>query len=232
MTKLKQTWWEKRLAMEEGGSSSDSSGEEASKISPTIGEDNSESGNCNPVSGDNHSELGNRNRDSGNTNPGKENDRQGEEPIPMDVNMVFMIPAEFRAPMEDITELALGAEHAMLKKPENPGAHMKLLFIWEHLDGTPIRHLLIDRGAGINILSLSLFKMLSHAEGDLKCTNLSLNGFAGDPTEAKGIICKELMVVSKNVPTTLFVVDMKGRYNMLLGWDWIHVNECVPSTLH
>jgi hypothetical protein len=34
------------------------------------------------------------------------------------------------------------------------------------------------------------------------------------------------------VPTTFFVVDMKGRYNVLLGWDWIHTNECVPSTLH
>jgi hypothetical protein len=34
------------------------------------------------------------------------------------------------------------------------------------------------------------------------------------------------------VPTAFFVVDMKGRYNMLLGWDWIHANECVSSTLH
>jgi hypothetical protein len=34
------------------------------------------------------------------------------------------------------------------------------------------------------------------------------------------------------VPTTFFVVDVKGHYNMLLKWDWIHANECVPSTLH
>jgi hypothetical protein len=31
---------------------------------------------------------------------------------------------------------------------------------------------------------------------------------------------------------TFFVVDVKGHYNKLLGWDWIHANECVPSTLH
>jgi hypothetical protein len=47
----------------------------------------------------------------------------------MDVNMVFMIPAKFHAPMEDITELALGVERAMFEKPENLGAHMKPLFI-------------------------------------------------------------------------------------------------------
>jgi hypothetical protein len=34
------------------------------------------------------------------------------------------------------------------------------------------------------------------------------------------------------MPMTFFVVDVKGGYNVLLGWDWIHSNECVPSTIH
>jgi hypothetical protein len=29
-----------------------------------------------------------------------------------------------------------------------------------------------------------------------------------------------------------FVVDVVGHYNVLLGRDWIHTNECVLSTLH
>jgi hypothetical protein len=66
-------------------------------------------------------------------------------------------------------------------------------------------------------LSLSLFKKLCHIEGDPKCTNLSLSGFARDPTEAKRIICKELTVGSKTVPIAFFMVDVKGRYNVLLG---------------
>jgi hypothetical protein len=109
---------------------------------------------------------------------------------------------------------------------------MKPLFIQGHLDGTPIRHMLVDGGASVNILPLSLFKKLGHIKGDLKRTNLSLSGFAGDPMEAKGIICKELTVRSKTVPMAFFVVDVKGRYNVLLGQDWIHANECVSSTLH
>jgi hypothetical protein len=150
----------------------------------------------------------------------------------MDVNMVFTIPVEFCAPMEDVAELALGAERAVFEKPKNPGAHMNPLFIQGHLDRTSIGHMLVDGGASINILPLSLFKKLSHVEGDFKRTNLSLSGFAGDPTEAKGIICKEVMVGSKTVPTAFFVVDVKGSYNVLLGRDWIHANGCVPSTLH
>jgi hypothetical protein len=128
----------------------------------------------------------------------------------MDVNMVFTIPVEFHAPTEDIAELALGAERAMFEKPENLGVHMKPLFIQGHLDGTPIGHMLMDGGASINILPLSLFKKLGHIEGDLKCTNLTLSGFAGDPTEAKGIIYKELMVGRKTLPTSFFMVDIKG----------------------
>jgi hypothetical protein len=182
-------------------------------------------GGFNPESGD-------RNSDSGNNNSGKENDRQGDEPVPMDVNMVFMIPVEFHAPMEDVMELALGAERVVFEKLENLGAHLKTLFIRGHLDGTPIGHMLVDGAATVNILLLSLFNKLGHVEGDLIRTNLSLSGYAGDPTEAKGIICKELTVGSKTMPTAFFMVDVKGCYNVLLGQDWIHANECVPSTLH
>jgi hypothetical protein len=197
-----------------------------------LGDGNPESGNCNPESGNCHPKSGNHNLDLGNNNPGKENDRHGEELVPMDVNMVFTILVEFRVHMEDVTELALGAERAVFEKPKNLGAHMKPLFIQGHLDGTPIGHMLIDGGASVNILPLSLFKKLGHIEGDPKRTNLSLSSFAGDPMEAKGIICKEVTVGSKAVATAFFVVDVKGCYNMLLKWDWRHANECVPSTLH
>jgi hypothetical protein len=114
----------------------------------------------------------------------------------------------------------------VFEKPENPSAHMKPLFIQGHLDRTSIEHMLIDRGAKVNILLLSLFKKLDHVEGDLKRTNLSLSGFTGDPTEAKGIICKKVTVGSKTVPMAFFVVDVKGCYNVLPKWDWIHANEC------
>jgi hypothetical protein len=138
----------------------------------------------------------------------------------------------FHVPTEDVEELALGVEHTVFEKPENSGVHMKPLFIRGQLDGTPIGHMLIDGGASVNILPLLLLMKLGHVEGDLKHTNLRLNGFTGHPTEAKGIICRELTVGSKTVPMAFFMVDMKGCYNMLLGWDWIHANKCVPSTLH
>jgi hypothetical protein len=63
MTKLKQTWQQKWLAKEEGGSSGDSSSEEVSMVTlargednPRSGDENSESGHCNPESGNCHPE--------------------------------------------------------------------------------------------------------------------------------------------------------------------------------
>jgi hypothetical protein len=217
MTKVKQTWREKWLAKEENDNSGDSNSEEEVEVTSDKGGSIPESGNGNPR--------------SGNGNPGEEEDRREEQPTQMDINLVFTILAELHAPV-DITELMLGAGCVVFEKPGKPGAHMKPLFIQGHLDGTPIGHMLVDGGASINILPMSLFKKLGHVKGDLKCTNLSLSGFAGDSTEDKGIICKELTVGSKTMPMAFFVVDMKGCYNVPLGQDWVHANECVPSTLH
>jgi hypothetical protein len=202
MTKLKQTWQEKWLAKGENGNSGDISGEEEVEVTSAKGDSNPGSGSGNP--------------ESGNHNPGGKEDQQEEEPTRMDINMVFMILAEFHVPMEDIAELALGVERTVFEKPENLGMHMKPLFIRGHLDGTSVGPMLVDGGPSINILPLSLFKKLGHIKGDLKRTNLSLSGFTGDPTEATGIICKELTIGSKTMPMAFFMVDIKGCYNVLL----------------
>jgi hypothetical protein len=40
------------------------------------------------------------------------------------------------------------------------------------------------------------------------------------------------MIGSKTLLTTFFVIEGKGAYSLLLRWDWIHANCCVPSTMH
>jgi hypothetical protein len=109
---------------------------------------------------------------------------------------------------------------------------MKPLYIKGHLDGVPVGRMMVDGGARVNIMPVTVFEKLGHIERDLKQTNMSLSGFSGEPAEAKGIISKELTVGSKTLLTSFFVVDVRGRYNVPLGRDWIHANGCVPSTLH
>jgi hypothetical protein len=46
------------------------------------------------------------------------------------------------------------------------------------------------------------------------------------------VISAELTIGNKTLATVFFVVDIGGRYNLLLGKDWIHTNGCIPSMLH
>jgi hypothetical protein len=41
-----------------------------------------------------------------------------------------------------------------------------------------------------------------------------------------------MMIGSKTLLTTFFVIEGKGAYSLLLGRDWIHANCCIPSTMH
>jgi len=155
-----------------------------------------------------------------------------DTPAAMDVNMVFALPAEFRAPEIEVAELVLGPKRAIFEKPEKPEKHLKPLYIKGHIDGKPIGGMLVDGGARVNVMPFSVFTKLGQKESELMKTSMGLSGFSGELSEAKGVIAMELIVGSKTVPTAFFVVDVKGRYYILLGRDWIHANCCIPSTLH
>jgi hypothetical protein len=150
----------------------------------------------------------------------------------VEINMVFQLPQEFRLPKPEMAWLVLGAERAVLEKPNVLGQHMKPLCIRGHLDGVSVNHMLVDGGACVNIMSSSMFEKLGHKEEEYMKRNMMLSGFSGEASDAKGIISKELTVGSKTIPTAFFMVNVKGRYNILLGRDWRHANGCVPSTLH
>ena len=37
---------------------------------------------------------------------------------------------------------------------------------------------------------------------------------------------------SKTVVTAFFISEVQGNFNLILGRDWIHANQCVLSSLH
>jgi hypothetical protein len=150
----------------------------------------------------------------------------------VEANMVFELLAEFRAPEDEVAELALGAKTTVFQKPEKLGAHMKPLFVRGHLQGKPVQWIMIDGGAGVNIMPLATFEKMMYKEDELMRSNTSLSAFTGEVTNAKGVMSAELTVGSKMLATVFYVVDASGRYNLLLERDWIHANGYVPSTLH
>jgi hypothetical protein len=47
--------------------------------------------------------------------------------------------------------------------------------------------------------------------------------------ETRGVISMELTVGSMSLSTAFFIIE---NYSVILNCDWIHINHCVPSTLH
>jgi hypothetical protein len=161
------------------------------------------------------------------------------EPTPstegMDINMVYYLPAEYRAVDEEreVAQLDFGPKNAIFEKHKEPVKHLKPLYIKGHINGSPVARMLVDGGAVINLMPYSVFKRLGLRDEDLKKTNMVLNGIEGkEPTESKGVIYVELTVGSKTLSTAFFVAEIFGNYNVILGRDWVHANQCVPSTMH
>jgi hypothetical protein len=76
----------------------------------------------------------------------------------MDKKMVFMTPAEFREPEQEVAALTLDIERVVFEKVKGASEHMKPLFIRGHLDGSPAGRMMVDGGTRVNIIPLVVFK--------------------------------------------------------------------------
>ena len=100
------------------------------------------------------------------------------------------------------------------------------------VDGKPMNKMLVDGGASINLMPYTTFRKLGKGPEDLMETDMMLKDFGGNTSKTRGTINVELTIGSKTLLTTFFVIDGKGSYSLLLGRDWVHVNCCIPSTMH
>jgi hypothetical protein len=79
----------------------------------------------------------------------------------------------------------------------------------------------------------SLYRKLGKQDDELVKTNMTLSGVGTDSSiKAKGVTSVELTIRTKTLAAAFFVADVEGNYSLILGRDWIHANQCVPSTLH
>ena len=137
--------------------------------------------------------------------------------------MVFVLPSEFRAPQPKelaVARLDLSPQPIIFEKPkEKSYKHLKGLYLKGLIDGKPINKMLVDIGATVNLMPYSVLRQLGRSAGDLIKTNVMLNDFNGQPTEAQGILNVELTVGRKTIPTSFFIINSKSTYTVLLGRD-------------
>ena len=136
-------------------------------------------------------------------------------------------------PEEETSHLDFGSREAIFQKPKDSNNHLKALYMRGHINGKPVSRMLVDGGVIVNLMPYSLYKKLGGTDGELIETNMTVSGVAGgDPIGAKRVALMELAVGSKTVATAFFVSEVQVNFNLILGQDWIHANQCVPSSLH
>ena len=130
-----------------------------------------------------------------------------------------------------MAHLQFGPREVVFLKPSEKDNHLKALYTRGHINGKPVTRMLVYCGAIINLMPYSLYKKLGGQDEDLIKTNMTVSGVGGsEPISAKEVASMELTIGSKMIATAFFVSEVQGNYNLILGRDWIHANQCVPST--
>ena len=132
----------------------------------------------------------------------------------VDCNMVLTIPREFMS-LERLKikeDEARGASPILLvleedepeqgkivfeKPTKKMTQHLKPLYIKVHIDGGLVNMVLVDNGATINIMYVSMLSKLAKIGKDLTPSDMVVNDFTKEATKTKGIIPIKVKLVVK-----------------------------------
>jgi hypothetical protein len=165
------------------------------------------------------------------------NDLLDYEPSPahndIEVNVVHLSSIDYSLlEEEEVSQLALGQQDAIFKKPAELEDHLKPLYIHGLLNGMLVAHMLVDGGAAMNAMHYSTFKKLGKTDAELVKMNMTFTGIGGDgPIGPKGILIQwvgeEVEIVHADLSTCVAMTDSSywSHYNIkcLLGQD---ISDC------
>jgi hypothetical protein len=136
--------------------------------------------------------------------------------------MICFLPNEFMAPanqivqekilpdMDEAEQFGLMAQLMLAKqatfdKPTK-NQHMRPLYLRGYVNGKPLTKMFVDGGDAVNVMPYTTFRKLGMGLGDLTPTSIVLNDFSGNPSDTKGCVHVNLMIGSKTLLTTFFVI--------------------------
>jgi hypothetical protein len=96
---------------------------------------------------------------------------------------------------------------------------MRPLYLRGYVNGKPLTKMFVDGEAAVNVIPYTTFRKLGMGPGDFTPTSIILNDFAGNPSDTEGCVHVDLMIGSKTLLTTFFIIEVKGAYSLLLGRD-------------
>jgi hypothetical protein len=129
-------------------------------------------------------------------------------------NMLVVLPLEFNAPDRKelpVAQLDFRPRPVIFEKPrEKNYKHLKALYLKGYINGHPVKKMLVDTDAAVNIMPYSVLHRLGCSTEDLIKTSVTLSDFNGQASEAQGVLNVDLTVGGKTIPTSFFIVSSKG----------------------
>ena len=116
--------------------------------------------------------------------------------------MAFLLPSEFRAPTgqevypdfdeseyEEMVAKLVVTHQAIFDKPVKH-RQLNALYMKGFVDGKPIKKMLVDGGASVNLMRYTTFCKLGKGPGDLIETDMMLKDFGGMRPRPRGNECR------------------------------------------
>ncbi|KAJ1403359.1 Aspartic peptidase domain superfamily [Sesbania bispinosa] len=110
--------------------------------------------------------------------------------------------------------------------------HNKPLYVEATVEGLRLRRALVDNGSGVNILPTYILRKMNVPRSRLRVSDITLSTFHGEPVESMGCVNVVLELGPIKTVNTFHIVERDPSYHLLLSRPWIHLHQCVPSTLH
>ena len=124
-------------------------------------------------------------------------------------------------------------ENVIFEKPDEVmKSHLRPMHIKADIARKMVNRVLVDGGAGINLLPESMLIKFERTVDQLIKENVVVTNFIGKTSTSKGIIMLNVRVETVDRVTSFIVVASKAGYNTLFGKEWIQGVGMVPSTLH
>jgi hypothetical protein len=142
------------------------------------------------------------------------------------------IAKDFRVKGKGVVEFEEVVKVLFEKPNLNKLVHIKPLYLCAKIKGEETGKELVDNGTAVNTLPRNMLEVIEKTVEDLTPTRVVISGFSGKVLQAKRMIEVSFKLDSLTAQTMFFIVDTVPNYNVLLENDWIHVNDCIPSTLH
>ncbi|XP_075633541.1 uncharacterized protein LOC142606008 [Castanea sativa] len=136
--------------------------------------------------------------------------------------------ADDRALLQESTEIIFSDEDMEVGCPD----HRRPLYLAASINQIPIKRALVDTGALVNLIPLSILQATGILERKIQGCPMEVIGFGGSGEYTAGHIQLWLKVGPIASLARFHVVKTEVSYHVLLGRPWLHKHRLVPSTYH